>query len=106
MVMDRLALLPALAGLLLAPAQLDGAERSAAAMAPHVRTDDAAVKWLVASGAEYSPTFKRLVRDLGATDVLAYVTFDATLPRSLGGKIAFVTAAAGLRYLLITVLPD
>jgi len=103
---DRLALLPALAGLLFAPAQLEGAERSAAAMAPHVRTEDAAVKWLVASGAEYSPTFKRLVSDLDGTDVVAYVTVDATLPRSLGGKIAFVTSAAGLRYLLITVLPD
>ena len=75
-------------------------ERSA--LGSHLRSEDPIVIWLIAAGRENSPTFRRLVDTIDASDVLVYVRVDQ-LPPKLGGKIAFMAGAAGIRYVQIVL---
>lgn len=70
----------------------------------HVRTDDPAVNWLLTAGEAYAPAFRRALRQLEASDVVAYVRFDPRLRRPVGGEISFVGATAGIRYVQIRLL--
>lgn len=71
-----------------------------------VRTDDPVIKWLLAKGTRYSGTLGSLIESLKPTDVIVCVKVDPLLPRRIGGKTSFLTAAAGCRYVLITLVPN
>ena len=87
-----------LAGLAVAPE-----EPSPSAIGPHVRGATPSVKTLLATGAQRSPTFARLMRELDATDVVVYVESIGNLPVGLDGRLTFMTSAGGLRYLRVQV---
>jgi hypothetical protein len=69
----------------------------------HIRSDAPLVQWLLTKGARYSSTLSDLVESLEATDVIVYVKMDPRMPRTLGGKTTFLTAALDCRYILITL---
>ena len=73
---------------------------------PHLRTTNQYVRALVKAGAAHSATLRTLLSRLEASDVVAYVRFDTTLPGQLDGKTWFVSAAAGIRYVEIVLKPS
>ena len=72
---------------------------------PHLRTTSQDVRALVKAGAAHSETLRTLLSRLEASDVVAYVRVDTTLPGQLNGKTWFVSAAAGIRYVEIVLKP-
>jgi hypothetical protein len=72
---------------------------------PHIRTTDPYARALLKAGAAHSATLRKLLSRLEASDVVAYVRIDTTLPGHLGGKTWFVVAAGGIRYVEILVKP-
>jgi hypothetical protein len=70
---------------------------------PHIRSTDTEILNALASGARLSPTLRRLVDRLEASDVVVYVTFDRSPAPRTAGHIAFVTSVPGRRYLQISV---
>jgi len=69
----------------------------------HVRTTEPRIAALIESGASLSPTFRRLVAALDASDVIVYVEPKQTRSR-LGGYLAHhVVASGGYRYLRIAI---
>ncbi len=54
-------------------------------------------------GARVSPTLQRLVDRLDASDVLVYLMFDRSPSSGIAGHTSLVTAAAGRRYLRISI---
>lgn len=72
---------------------------------PHVRTTDPYVRTLIKAGAAHSPTLRTLLSRLDASDVVAYVRVDTTLPGQISGRTWFVSAAAGIRYVEIGLKP-
>ena len=81
------------------------AQQPAAAAPSHIRTTSAALRTLIAAGIERSPTFRALVDQLEASDVVVYVDFRTFNERGLGGQILFVGAAGGRRYVQVFVAP-
>jgi len=65
----------------------------------HVRGASPAVNTLIARGAARSATFKRLLDELNKTDVVVYLETNVALPVGLEGRLTFLTAAGGVRYL-------
>ena len=78
---------------------------TAAATLPHLRTSDQYVRMLVKTGAAHSATLRKLLSQLNASDVVAYVRVDTTLPGQLSGRTWFVSSAAGIRYVEIALKP-
>lgn len=72
---------------------------------PHLRTTNQNVRALVDAGAAHSETLRKLLARLEASDVVAYVRVDTTLPGRLDGKTWFVSSAAGIRYVEIVLKP-
>lgn len=66
----------------------------------HIRTTDHEVSGLVQTATEQSPTFHALAQRLAESDVVAYVEF-SRLPPRIAGRLTFVGAAAGVRYVRI-----
>lgn len=70
----------------------------------NVRTMDPYLAGIVQRGIDTSPTFGALVDRLNASDVVVYIVGDITTLRTgLDGKLTFLTAAAGLRYVVVRV---
>ena len=69
----------------------------------HVRVTDARLRHVLEQAAQASPTLQRLVSRLQASDVVAYVEYDLRQRSRLAGHLTFVSAAGGLRYVLIRV---
>jgi hypothetical protein len=93
---------------LLAASPVMSAESDAVAGDPlgsHVRGATPAVKALIARGAQRSPTFKGLIEQLNASDVVVYLETTEALPARLDGRLVFITAAGGVRYLRVQVAP-
>ena len=72
---------------------------------PLLRTTHQYVRALVKVGAAHSATLRKLLSRLEASDVVAYVRIDTTLPGRLDGRTWFVTSAAGIRYVEIALKP-
>ena len=82
---------------------------AAAAAAPsHIRSTSPELRALIDAGIDRSPTFHDLVQQLEASDVVVYVSFGSFSNPGIAGKIQFIAAAGGSRYLQIVVahLPD
>ena len=71
---------------------------------PTLRPMDAQLRGAVQAGREQSPTFRALVDRLAATDVVVYVKCAWLRPR-VDGELTFLTAAGGLRYVIVRVAP-
>jgi hypothetical protein len=68
-----------------------------------IRTTDPYLRRLLRDGVIASPTLRKLVAHLLASDVVVYLTRAHDLPTSLEGKTTFKGAAAGVRYLSVCV---
>jgi hypothetical protein len=68
---------------------------------PHVRIEDTHLRDCVERAADGSPTLRRLIDRLQQSDVVAYVRYDQGLHGR--GHLAFVSSAAGVRYVMIRV---
>lgn len=67
-----------------------------------VRAQGALAEWAVTSGIRYSPTIARLVRDLRARDVIAYVAVtDARAAHAAETRL--LSGVGPTRYLLVTI---
>jgi hypothetical protein len=66
-----------------------------------LRLTDPRLRTVVDAGRQ-SRLFRALTRQLEATDVVVYVQC-ARLPRHLAGDLTFLTAAAGVRYVLVRI---
>lgn len=73
-------------------------------LGPHVRGANRAMDALIDRGARRSGTFRRLVEQLNASDVIVYVQETADIPRGLDGRLTFMTSAGGVRYLHVQVM--
>jgi hypothetical protein len=83
--------------LLAADAILTVAERQA-----RVRTTDTRLRRLVDQGARESPTFRTLVDRLNASDVVVYLHCEVVnASRRVDGRLVFVAAAGGFRYVVV-----
>lgn len=82
-----------------APAPGEPARVAADPLGSHVRGATPDINALIARGATRSPTFKRLIEELNKSDVVVYLDTRATLPVGLEGRLMFMTAAGGVRYL-------
>lgn len=64
----------------------------------HVRAADLVLNESIEIGIAGSPTFRRLVQDIEASDVVVYVVFERQALRGVAAHVAFMSAAGGRRY--------
>ena len=88
------------AALLLASPALraDPASVTTDPLGSRVRGATPAINTLIARGARRSATFKQLIDELNKTDVVVYLETNVALPAGLEGRLMFLTAAGGVRY--------
>jgi hypothetical protein len=72
----------------------------------HVRGTTPGTNALIARGAKRSSTFRKLIEDLNASDVVVYLELVNDLPAGLDGRLSFMTAAGGVRYVRAQVISD
>jgi hypothetical protein len=72
---------------------------------PRLRVTDRHVRALIADGAAQSPFFRALIGQLERSNVVVYVRC-GRLPSRLDGQLTFVSAAGGLRYVLVQIAWD
>jgi hypothetical protein len=70
---------------------------------PHVRPLDASTRAAFSSGMKGSPLFRELVAQLEYSDLIIHVESDCTMRDRVQGKLIFVTAAGGVRYLRVRI---
>ena len=70
---------------------------------PHIRSTESELLTAVRDGARLSPTLQSLVERLEASDVIVYLMFGREESPRMAGHIAWLTKAAGRRYLKISV---
>jgi hypothetical protein len=70
---------------------------------PHIRTGNSALALMLDWGSQYSPRLAELIRTIDRSDVVAYVELGASLPHSQAGKMVFISAAGGRRYVFVTL---
>jgi hypothetical protein len=98
-------LLRALAFVVTANAPLSADDAAAHVAVPHIRFDDPLISAAMARGESRSPTFRRLVERLTASDVIAYV--ERRPPTgSAGGFTQFVSSTPYARYVRIVLDVD
>ena len=73
------------------------------AVGARVRGATPAVNTMLANGVRRSSTLARLVKDINETDLIVYVEMTQDLPAGLDGRLTFMTAAGGSRYLRVQV---
>jgi len=95
-------------GLVVTVLLLTLAPAAAADPPSHIRSTSAELRALIDAGIDRSPTFRDLVNQIEASDVVVYVSFGSFGNPGIAGKIQFIAAAGGRRYLQIVVahLPD
>ncbi len=70
----------------------------------HVRGATPAMNALIARGASRSASFRKLIEALNASDVVVYIEASKSMPAGLDGRLTFMTAAGGVRYLHVQVV--
>ena len=70
---------------------------------PHVRALDASMRAAMSSGMKGSPLFRELVAQLEDSDLIIHLESDCTMRDRVQGKLLFVTAAGGVRYLRVRI---
>ena len=94
-------LLPSIIVAVLAAVALHGQTPS---LLPHVRIADPELRRLFDAGLVASPTLRALLLRLDSSDVVAYIRLEEPRRDGIDGSLQFVSAAAGMRYLLIRVV--
>ena len=77
----------------------DPAARPTHVAGPHVRGASPRMTQLLQLAIQRSYTFASLVKQIDATDVIVHVEEVPTLPSGIDGRLTFVHAAGGVRYL-------
>jgi len=70
---------------------------------PHLRTTSALLTSLVAEGREHSPTFRHLADGLESSNVIVYLEATPHMEGRYRGRVHFMGAQAGYRYLRIQI---
>lgn len=71
-----------------------------------VRTSDPSIVVALEQGIRASTTFRDLVDRINDSDVVVYVSIDTVnLPAGIDGRLTFLCAAGGLRYVVVRVKP-
>ena len=70
---------------------------------PHLRPLDAPMRTAIDSGMKGSPLFRDLVTQLEASDLIIHIESDCTMLDRVQGKLLFVTAAGGVRYIRVRI---
>ncbi len=73
---------------------------------PNLRPLNATAAWLITEGLARSSTLAALVDRIERSDVIAYVETESCRNRSWAGRLRFVTAAGGRRFLRIGVCAE
>jgi hypothetical protein len=68
-----------------------------------IRSTQPQVDSLIAAGVERSSTFRRLVDEIGRTDLVVYIELTPALSKGIAGRLSFLAARGGVRYLLVSV---
>jgi hypothetical protein len=69
-----------------------------------IRTTDRRVRALIEQAVFVSPTLRALVDRLERSDVVVYVTCERYADSRVAGRLTFVSAAGGLRYVLVRLM--
>lgn len=86
-------------------AERSDTERPAHAPGPAIRTTDRWLRNLLDDGMRSSETFRALVDRLERSDVIVYLECESAESSHLAGRLTFITAAAGRRYVVIRLRP-
>jgi len=78
---------------------------AAAGDIPRLRTVDRHVRALLHEGLARSPSLRALVERLARGDVVVYLRC-GPLPAHLEGRLTFVSAVGGFRYVIVHLAPD
>jgi hypothetical protein len=70
---------------------------------PHIRATEPEMLDDLDHGARVSPTLRRLVDRLAASDVVVYLTFDRAPSPTTAGHLSLIAAVGGRRYLRIAI---
>lgn len=70
-----------------------------------LRTLDVHVYTLVEQGLRESPTFRALVERLERSDVIVYLLPDVSPPTGIAGRLTFLSATGGVRYVAVRLRP-
>jgi hypothetical protein len=83
------------------PSIANAADPSWDGLRGHLRTTDDRLRRLLEQGTRTSPTFRALVHRLLNSDVVVYLWCDGTNAPSMDGRLTFLSAAGGYRYVVV-----
>jgi hypothetical protein len=66
-----------------------------------IRTTDQRLRTLLEEGMRTSPTLRAIVERLQASDVIVYLRCDGVTEDATAGRLTFVSAAGGRRYIVV-----
>ena len=91
--------------LLLAPLSLraEPVAGCPAARSTRLRTTDTRLRSLMRDGSRFSKTFQSLVDRLNGSDVVVYVEEDRRPREGIDGRMVFIAASGGSRYVMVRV---
>ena len=69
----------------------------------HVRTMDPRLREVIDQGVTRSELFRDLVSRLDASDVIVYAERECSMPEHLFGRLSFMTAAGGRRFVAVRI---
>src|SRR5262249_12461977 len=72
---------------------------------PHIRSRHAELLEAIDAGARTSPTLRRIVDRIEASDVVVYLVTRPSLSPFVAAHLSFISAAGGRRYLSVTIDP-
>jgi hypothetical protein len=87
------------------PSLANASDRFRNGLRGRIRTTDDRLRRLLDQGLRASPTFRALVERLLDSDVVVYLWCDATRERVTDGRLTFVSAVGGLRYVVVRLVP-
>lgn len=72
-----------------------------------IRTTNSRLRSALDDGRRDSATFRALIDRINVSDVVVYLEHDrGTLPRGIDGRLTFLSASGGFRYVIVTVAWD
>jgi hypothetical protein len=76
-----------------------------AALFPHIRGTDPQLRALIDDATETSATVRELLKRIAASDVVVFVACEPDLSVRASGRLNFMAAAGGFRYVVIRLKP-
>jgi hypothetical protein len=90
---------------LAAPRAVAAASGGDDSLSRRIRTDDPRMQQLLEEGVLRSATLRALAERLLQSDVVVYVVCDGDPRARIAGRLTFVAAAGGLRYVVVRLAP-